>query len=266
MKLEGKTAIITGAAQGIGKAYAQRYLEEGAKVAVADVNDELGAAAADELAKFGDVAFLHVDVSDMASAQHLAEEVAGRWGGIDILVNNAAIYYGIDFTNHSFEYLQKVMSVNMFGPWIMSHAVAPYMVQQGKGKIIHQSSDAAFLYTGIDMQYQTPDDPTNYQLPTFHYSWAKWSVVGLTRFMAAGLGPKGINVNCICPGVTNTEATRVGSAAMGGFTDLLVQMTALRKQLEPEDLCGAAVFFASDDSDLVTGQTLSVDAGMHMGG
>lgn len=265
MRLAGKTAIVTGAAQGIGKAYVERFLQEGANVAVADINDDLGKQTADDLAALGEVMFIHADVSDAESARELASQVHRAWGRIDVLVNNAAIYYGIDFSDRSFEYLQKVMAVNMFGPWTVSRAVAPYMVKQGKGKIIHQSSDAAFLYAGLDIQYPTPDDD-EFELPTFHYSWSKWGLVGLTRFMAAVLGPKGINVNCICPGVTNTEATRVGAEALGGgFTDLLVQFSALRKQLEPGDLCGAAVFFASDDSDLITGQTLSVDAGMHMG-
>lgn len=256
MRLEDKVAVITGAGQGIGKAYAKRFLQEGAKVAIAEVNPDRGKPAADELREVGECAFVQVDVSDRASADQMAAEVAERWGRIDVLVNNAAIYYDMEMMNQSFEYLQKIMSVNMFGVWIASAAVVPHMIRQGKGKIINQSSDAAFIYLN-----PLPEGAD--QLPTFHYSWAKWGVVGLTRFMAGALGSKGIRVNCICPGVTMTEATR--KVVPENMINIITMMTALRKTLDPDDLCGAAVFFASDESDLVTGQTLSVDAGFYMG-
>jgi 3-oxoacyl-[acyl-carrier protein] reductase len=186
----------------------------------------------------------------------MATDVIDQWGRIDILINNAAIYYDMDRTDQSFEYQQKIMSVNMFGVWLASAAVVPHMIRQRKGKIVNQASDAAFIYhlgvLGDSME----------QLPSFNYSWAKWGVVGLTRFMAGVLGVKGINVNCICPGVTLTEATRKFTSPAN--VEALTQMSALRKTLRPEDLCGAALFFSSDESDLVAGQTLCVDGGLIM--
>jgi NAD(P)-dependent dehydrogenase (short-subunit alcohol dehydrogenase family) len=256
MRLEGKVAIITGAGQGIGKAYAKRFVEEGAKVAIAEVNPDRGKPAADELAKLGECLFVQVDVSNQDSAEQMASEVADRWDRIDILINNAAIYYDMDQRDQSYEYLQKIMSVNMFGAWIASNAVVPHMLAQGSGSIINQASGAAYIYLN-----PLPEQATH--LPTFHYSWAKWGVVGLTRFMAGTLGVRGIRVNCISPGVTMTEATK--KIVDPNMIGMITLMTAMRQTLEPEDLCGAAVFFASDESSKVTGQTLSVDAGFYMG-
>ncbi|MGH9206873.1 MAG: SDR family NAD(P)-dependent oxidoreductase [Acidimicrobiales bacterium] len=258
MRLEGKVAIITGAGQGIGKAYADRFLEEGAKVAIAEVSEERGEGALAELKDKGEVVLVRTDISDEDSAQACAKQVKADLGGVDILVNNAALYYDIDNANNSYDYLQKVFSVNLHGAWLMTRAVAPYMAEQHWGRVINQSSGAAYIY----LQPPMGDDDAFHGVPAFSYSQTKWGVVGLTKFLAGALGKHGITVNCIAPGVTMTEATKkiVPEDMMG----MITFMTALRTTLEPEDITGTAVFFASDDAKMITGQVLCVDAGMSM--
>ncbi|MGH2728741.1 MAG: SDR family NAD(P)-dependent oxidoreductase [Actinomycetota bacterium] len=257
--LEGKVAIITGAGQGIGRAYALRFATEGAKVAVADINDANAASVAKEIEAIGvESIAVHVDVADEASTQAMAQATLDRWGRIDILVNNAGIFFDLDQTDQSLAYLKKVLDVNMIGPWLCARAVFPTMKAQGKGKIINQSSGAAWMYAMAG--YAMNKDST--ELPSYHYSLSKAGVNAYTHFMAAALGQFGINVNAIAPGVTMTDATRkhVPDAMMGAIK----MMSALRRTLEPEDITGTAVFLASDDSDAVTGQVIPVDAGVAM--
>jgi 3-oxoacyl-[acyl-carrier protein] reductase len=259
MRLEGRTAIITGAAQGIGKAYALRFAREGAHVVVADLREDAARGVAEECTRLGPEALAaRVDVADETSAQALSQQVVARFGRIDVLLNNAAIYYELDRTQNTLEYFNRVLAVNLTGVWIMSRAVERYMKRQRKGKIIHQASTAAYLANVGPVDTSNPDQ----SMPPFHYSVAKQGVVGLTKYMAGALGPWGINVNAIAPGVTLTEATKrvVPDQILGA----LVQQSALRRALAPEDLAGTAVFLASDDSDMMTGQTLVVDGGMVM--
>ncbi len=259
MRLEGRVAIITGAAQGIGRAYALRFAREGARVVAADLREEAARETAAECAKLGREAIgLAVDVADEASTRALADAAARRFGTVDILVNNAAIYYDLDRTQNTLAYFNKVLSVNLTGVWLMSRAVERYMKRQHRGKIIHQSSTAAYLANVGMVDTENPDNP----MPPFHYSVAKNGVSGLTKFMAGALGPWGINVNAIAPGVTMTEATK--KVVPEGIAQALVQFSALRKPVQPEDLTGTAVFLASSDSDLMTGQVLVVDGGQVM--
>jgi 3-oxoacyl-[acyl-carrier protein] reductase len=254
-RLDGRIAIITGAGQGIGLAYARRFLDEGAKVVVAEVDPQRGAEGMAALAGSGDALLVETDISDPDSVAACAAATKDAYGRIDVLVNNAAIYHDIDNANVAYDYLLKIMSVNQHGAWLMSRAVAPTMVEQRYGRIINQSSGAAYSYL-------FPPVEEFAGLGNYSYSITKWGIVGLTKFMAAQLGQYGITVNCIAPGVTMTEATKrvVPEMFIGGMT----AMTAMKQTLEPEDLAGAAVFFASDDARLCTGQTLVVDGGLAM--
>ena len=259
MRLREKIAIITGAGQGIGRAYALRFADEGAWVAVADLNDANAEAVAKEIETAGGRAMaVHVDVADEASTQEMAKTVVDAWDRIDILVNNAGIFFDLEQQNNTLDYLKKVLDVNMIGPWLCARAVFPTMRAQGKGKIINQSSGAAWMYAMAG--YAMNKDST--ELPSYHYSLSKAGVNAYTHFMAAALGQFGINVNAIAPGVTMTDATRkhVPDAMMGAIK----MMSAMRRTLEPEDITGTAVFLASDDSDAVTGQVIPVDAGVAM--
>jgi 3-oxoacyl-[acyl-carrier protein] reductase len=259
MRLRDKVAIITGAAQGIGKAYALRFAREGAHVVVADLRVEAAEAVAKECSAIGPRAVAHVvDVSSEASAKALADDVAKDFGRIDVLVNNAAIYFDLDHSQNNLEYFNKVLGVNLNGVWIMSRAVERHMKRQRKGKIIHQSSTAAYLSNVGPVDTSNPDLP----MPSFNYSVAKVGVSGLTKFMASALGPWGINVNAIAPGPTLSEATK--RVVPEQIINVLVQQSALKKPLNPDDLSGTAVYLASEDSDLMTGQVLVVDGGMVM--
>jgi 3-oxoacyl-[acyl-carrier protein] reductase len=254
MRFEGRVAIVTGAGQGIGKEYAARLLREGAQVAIAELSEERGRAGLQELQELGDVILVPTDVSDEDSTLQCAKTVHGEFGRIDALVNNAALFQDLDKEDHSYEYTQRAFQVNLHGAWLMGRAVAPYMVEQRWGRIINQSSGAAYSYLFPPMDFTG--------LGNYSYSITKWGVVGLTKFMAAQLGQYNITVNCIAPGITMTEATKkvVPEEFLGGMT----AMTAMKQRLEPEDLAGAAVFFASDDGKFCTGQTLVIDGGLAM--
>ena len=252
MRLQGKVAIITGAAQGIGEAYARRFAREGARVVVADVNAEKGRAVA--ASSGGDAVFEALDVSSEADTRRVAQAVAARFGRIDVLLNNAAIFHGIDNQNHSVAYLRKIFDVNYFGTWLMCRAVFPVMQQQGGGVVINQSSSAAWMH---------PEIPLEGELPSFHYSVTKAAINAMTHYMAGCVGKYGIRVNVIAPGPTMTEATKqlVPEEMMGMIVNF---MMAIHRPLEPDDLTGTAVWLASDDAKMVTGQCIPVDGGMIM--
>jgi 3-oxoacyl-[acyl-carrier protein] reductase len=250
MKLDGKIAVITGAAQGIGEAYARRFAREGARVIVADVNADKGRTVAGEIG----AVFERVDVSSEDDTRRLARAVVDRFGRIDVLLNNAAIFYGIDNQDTSYAYLRKIFDVNYFGAWLMSRAVFPHMRDGGGGSIINQSSSAAYMH---------PEYPIEGDLPSFHYSVTKAALNAMTHYMAGSCGRFGIRVNAIAPGPTMTEATKQG--VPDHIMQLIINFqTAIHRALDPEDLTGTAVWLASDDSKMVTGQVIPVDGGMIM--
>ncbi len=243
MRLQDRVIVVTGAAQGIGEAYAKGLAAEGAQVVVADLNQELGEQVAKQIqADGGSAMFVGCDVSSSESAEALVATVEGEWGGIDGLLNNAAIYGAMQFDlliTVDWDYYRKFMGVNMDGALIMTRAVFPSMQKRGGGSIINQSSTAAYLYSGF-------------------YGLAKVGINGLTQQLAHELGGMNIRVNAIAPGPTDTEATRTQA---GDVAKEMVKGLALKRLGQPQDMVGAAVFLLSDESAWVTGQILAVDGG-----
>jgi 3-oxoacyl-[acyl-carrier protein] reductase len=259
MRLKDKVAIITGAAQGIGREYALRFAEEGAKVALIDTRYDQAKAVEQEItAKNGQAMAVTADVTKEAELAAMAKQVAGGFGRIDALINNAAIYYDLELGRASLEYAHKLMEVNVFSVMLASWAVFPYMKQQGSGSILNIASIAAW--------------PSAIRPPSIRgsagaggitggdlYGISKVAVVYITQSMALDFGRFNVRVNAIAPGVTMSEATR--KVVSGRFIEALVGQSALGRSLEPRDLTGTAVFLASDDSSSMTGQCLVVDAG-----
>lgn len=244
MRFENKVAIVTGAAQGIGEAYAKALAAEGASVVVADLNEDSGKQVVAAIEEAGGKAiFVRTDVSDAASATALADATVAAFGGIDYLVNNAAIYGDMAFDlliTVDWDYYRKFMSVNMDGALVVTRAVYPHMAKRGGGSIVNQSSTAAWLYSGF-------------------YGLAKAGINSLTQQLAHELGGQNIRVNAIAPGPTDTAATRTqaGDAAK----DIVKNSLAIKRMGQPEDMVGATLFLLSDDASWITAQILDVDGG-----
>lgn len=244
MRFKDKVVVVTGAAQGIGEAYAKALAAEGAKVVVADVNGEAGQQVAKQIEADGGTAmFVTCDVSSHESAAALVEQVVAAYGGIDHLINNAAIYGAMEFNllvSVDWDYYRKFMSVNMDGALVMTRAVYPEIAKRGGGAIVNQSSTAAYLYSGF-------------------YGLAKAAINSLTQQLAHELGGQKIRVNAIAPGPTATEATKIqaGDAAK----DIVRNSLAIKRMGSVDDMVGAALFLLSDDASWVTGQILAVDGG-----
>jgi 3-oxoacyl-[acyl-carrier protein] reductase len=254
MKLKGKVAIITGGAQGIGRAFALRFAREGANVAVVDLaRSAQGLDVEAEIAKAGGKAMaLSADVSDEASMRTAADQVAERFGGIDILVNNAGIFQDMSWGDQSLAYLRKVMDVNTLGILSCGRAVLPHMRARGGGAIINMASTSSFpRFIPLEAAAPTPEN-----FPNYAYGLSKSGVVFLTKSMARTAGAYKVRVNAIAPGPTLSEAMR----GLGDHELMLVDKSLKRMQ-EPSELAGTAVFLASVDSVMMTGQTLVVDGG-----
>lgn len=243
MRFQDKVVVVTGAARGIGETYAKALGAEGAQVVVADLNADAGEHVAKDIeASGGRAVFVACDVSSSDSAADLVATVTGEWGGIDGLVNNAAIYGDMEFDlliSVDWDYYRRFMSVNMDGALVMTRAVYPSMQARGGGAIVNQSSTAAYLYSGF-------------------YGLAKVGINGLTQQLAHELGGMNIRVNAIAPGPTDTDATRTQA---GDVAKEMVQTLALKRMGQPQDMVGAALFLLSDEASWITGQILAVDGG-----
>lgn len=250
MGLDNKTAIVTGAARGIGLACARRLAEDGASVVVADVEEDIGTAAVKDLVDQGhDVRFMACDVTERLDVRNLVAGTIEAYGGIDILVNNAAIVAGGEFLELTEEDFDRVIAVNLKGSFVVGQAVARQMVEQieaggAPGSIINMSS--------VNAVFVIPS-----QLP---YSVSKGGVNQLTKAMALSLAPHGIRVNAIGPGSIMTDML---SAVVTDeeMRRRILSRTPLGRIGEPEEIASVAAFLASDDASYISGQTIYADGG-----
>jgi 3-oxoacyl-[acyl-carrier protein] reductase len=249
MRLKDKVTIISGAAHGIGKAYARRFAEEGAHVVVADIDGAGGESTAKAIIDAGGSAWSRTtDVTQFPDVQGLMQETVKKFGRVDVLFNNAAIYVTQKLWKGPVEELaleewDRVIEVNLKGVFLCSKAVIPVMKRQKNGKIINIASGTFFSGSG--------------NMP--HYTTAKGGVVALTRVMARQLGEWGINVNCMTPGSTMSEESV--SEEVLKRREGSMDKRAFRRVETPADIVGTAVFLASSDSDFITGQLLVVEGG-----
>ncbi|MBG9453866.1 3-oxoacyl-ACP synthase [Lysinibacillus sphaericus] len=243
MRLNNKVAIITGAANGIGYAAAERFIEEGAFVVIADFNEDAGVSAAKHL---GDQAlFVQVDVADRESVKNLVATVIEQTGGVDILVNNAGITRDAMLTKMTEDQFHQVLDVNLTGVFNCTQEVIPHMIAAGGGKIINTSSVSG-VYGNVGQ--------TN-------YAATKAAIVGMTKTWAKELGRKGINVNAVAPGFTETAMVKKMPE------NVLAQMRSvvpLQRLGTPRDIANAYLFLASDEASYVHGHTLHVDGAIMM--
>ena len=251
-RLDGRVAIVTGAGHGIGKAYAHRLATEGAKVVIAELDGPAGEAVARDFREQGlQATAIRTDVANEESVQAMARHAIAEFGRIDILVNNAAIFATVPMSRAPFDQIDpaewdRMMAVNLRGPWLACRAVVPQMRKQGYGKIINISSGTALKGSSSRI----------------HYVTSKAGILGFTKTLAQEVGKDNICVNCVAPGSTLSEEN-----PDEGIIKMRTAATAtrtLQRVQTPEDLVGAIAFFASADSDFITGQTLVVDGGSAM--
>ena len=242
-RFAGKVAIVTGAARGIGEAYARALAAEGAAVVVADLNSEAGAKVVAGIeADGGQAVFARADVADPESARSMAALAVERFGGIDYLVNNAAIYGDMQFNTLlavDWDYYKSFMAVNLDGALACTRACYEHIAARGGGAIVNQSSIAAWHYASF-------------------YGLAKVGINGLTQQLAHELGYLNIRVNAIAPGPTDTEGTRM---FVGEGVGDLVKSAALQRLGQPADMVGACLFLLSDEASWITAQVINIDGG-----
>ncbi len=249
-RLQDKVIIVTGGARGIGAAFCHALALEGAHVVVADILD--GGRTVQEIEeKGGRAAFFRLDVADSSSVKGFVEEVLRRFGQIDCLVNNAALFANLTpkkFLEIEEAEFDQVMAVNVRGPFLLCKEVAPAMISQNRGKIVNIASGTVFKgHVGIT-----------------HYVTSKGAIVALTRCLARELGPHNINVNAIAPGLTMSEGVLANPNMVGAPAEATKSSRALKRAQTPDDLTGTLIYLCSADSDFVTGQTVVCDGGSVM--
>jgi NAD(P)-dependent dehydrogenase (short-subunit alcohol dehydrogenase family) len=245
MNLEGKVAIVTGGAQGIGRAIADGLAAQGATIVIADLKNAEVAAATYE----GGVGHT-VDVSDAGQVDAMVADVKNRLGSIDILINNAGIYASLEmrpFEQIPVDEWRKVMDVNVLSMFLTCRAIVPIMREQGGGKIVNISSG-------------TPFRGVPYLL---HYVTSKGAVVALTRSLAKEVGADGIYVNCVAPGFTVSDGVKQHPEVLEALAEVSVSARTIKRDQTSEDVAGAAVFLCGDGADFITGQTMVIDGGQY---
>jgi len=248
MRLDGKTALITGGASGIGKATVMEFARQGARVICADINEARAAEVAKEAvdAKLV-VSAVAVDLGDPKSARRCAADVIARHGRVDLLINAAGWNDIQPFTENAPDYMDRVIAINLGGPVHLTQALLPPMIEAKTGKIVNIASDAGRVGSGGETVYAA----------------AKGGVIAFTKSLAREVARYGINVNCVCPGPTDTPmlATRPEK-----LREAFIKAIPFRRFAKPQEIADAVLFFASPRSDYITGQVLSVSGGLTFAG
>lgn len=246
MQIEGKRAIVTGGAMGIGRAISMRLAAEGCRVAVVDIDRERGEETKSSIESeySQESIFLETDTTVRDEIRHMVETVLDKWGGVDILVNNAGIREIRAFTDIEFDEWKRVLEVNLDGPFLCSKEVVPSMIESGEGCIINVSSTSGVLGSIKRPAYTT----------------SKHGLIGLTRAMAGDLSRYGIRVNALAPGITETPLTREYFEDED-VSETIRSMTPMGRWGRPEEMVGGVVFLCSDDASFITGSVLVIDGG-----
>ncbi|OFZ87812.1 MAG: 2-hydroxycyclohexanecarboxyl-CoA dehydrogenase [Betaproteobacteria bacterium RBG_16_66_20] len=248
MRLDGKTAVVTGGASGIGKATALEMARAGARVIVADVNEEGGAAAQREAEGMGlKLEYMKLDLTDPQSIDRFSAQVLERCGRVDVLANVAGWGKVQPFVENTPEFWERVLAVNLTGPVRLTQKLLPKMMEARAGKIVNVSSDAGRVGS----------------LGETMYSAAKGGMIAFTKSLAREAARGGVNVNCVCPGPTDTPLMQ---AVPEKFREAFVKAIPFRRIGKPQEVADAILFFASARSDYVTGQVLSVSGGLTLAG
>ena len=245
MRLEGKVALVTGGAQGIGKAIAEQLAADGARIVIADLKGAETAAA-----DFRDGVGLTVDVANEDDVARMAEETVERCGSIDVLVNNAGLYASLamrPFEEIPLEEWRQVMDVNVASMFLCCRAVVPVMREQGGGKIVNISSGTPFR--GVPF--------------LLHYVTSKGAIVAFTRALAREVGQGAIHVNCVAPGFTMSAGVQAHPEVVEKLRDVSVAARTIQRDQVPEDVVGAVVFLCTPAADFITGQTMVIDGGQY---
>jgi NAD(P)-dependent dehydrogenase (short-subunit alcohol dehydrogenase family) len=243
--LDGKVAVVTGAAQGIGRAIAEGLAAEGARIVVADL-----AGAEDAARSFKDGVGLTVDVADEQDVQRMVDETVAQCGGLDILVNNAGLYASLEmrpFDQIPLEEWRNVMDVNVASMFLTCRAALPAMRERGGGKIVNISSGTPFR--GVPF--------------LLHYVTSKGAIVAFTRALAKELGKDKVLVNCVAPGFTLSAGVEAHPEVVEKLRDVSVSARTIQRDQVPEDVAGAVVYLCGPGSDFVTGQTIVIDGGQY---
>jgi 2-hydroxycyclohexanecarboxyl-CoA dehydrogenase len=250
MSLQGKVALVTGSAQGIGAAIADALAEAGACVAVADLDAEGAASTAEAIASKRSVAMRGVimDVTSRPSITAAIDDAERALGPLDVLVNNAGIDVITPFVDSVEESWDRIIAVNLKGMLHCCHEVVPRMIQRGSGAIVNIGSDAARVGSSGEAVY----------------SATKGGVVAFTKTLAREVAKHGIRVNCVCPGPTETALLAEIGDASPKLVEALGRAIPMRRLAQPEDIAPAVVFLAGDGAGYITGQTLSVSGGLTM--
>ncbi len=243
--LDGKVAIVTGGSQGIGRALADGLAAEGARIVVADLRGAVEASAA-----YPDGLGLTVDVADEAAVAAMVEETVGRYGRLDVLVNNAGLYASLEmrpFTEIPLDEWRQVMGVNVASMFLTCRAAVPVMREHGGGAIVNISSGTPFR--GVPF--------------LLHYVTSKGAIIAFTRALAKELGKDAIRVNCVAPGFTMSDGVREHPEVVEKLRDVSVAARTIQRDQVPEDVVGAVVYLAGPSASFVTGQTIVIDGGQY---